>query len=333
MPQIHTKDPNEVADYQINWATKLVTDTINTTTWVIPSGITKDSDSNTTQTTTISVSAGTDGTDYVLLNRIVTVGGKTWEDWILIECRHAGPYTIGGRSIVDSIRWQVDDRDEKAYDYSNRDLNDLIGKAVQLYSQYRPFSRKSTLTTVKDQDLYALPADCTRLQSCEYRTAEANEYDELDSYYPWLFEDWDRASLILIRNMLISAYDEVGMGMWAEINYPSSYMGGRYVLLYPAPDTSGDSIEIWYSTEHPRSGTDYPTVSAEHAAYIEDLVVAFISQREARLMMHGIVDYDAGQTRVRRRPQELLQASRNEINRICRALSTTVATRGKRAEP
>lgn len=82
---IFTKDPNAILDYQINWATWLGSDTIDTSTWTVPTGITRTSATNTTTTATIWLSGGTSGTDYDLLNRIVTAGGRTEDRTITIR--------------------------------------------------------------------------------------------------------------------------------------------------------------------------------------------------------------------------------------------------------
>ena len=88
MPQIFEKDPDAVLDYQINWATWLSTDTISSSTWTVPTGITKASDTRTTTTTTIWLSGGTADTDYRLVNKIVTAGGRTEERSIWIKVRN-----------------------------------------------------------------------------------------------------------------------------------------------------------------------------------------------------------------------------------------------------
>ena len=72
-----TKDPDDVLDYEVDWSAWLVADTISTSTWTLPAGITKNSDTNDTTTTTIWLSGGTAGTKYTLVNRIVTAGGRT----------------------------------------------------------------------------------------------------------------------------------------------------------------------------------------------------------------------------------------------------------------
>ena len=74
------KDTADVADYQINWATFLGSDTISTSTWTVPSesGLVIDSNSNTTTTATVWLSGGTAGV-YQIANRITTAGGRTYE--------------------------------------------------------------------------------------------------------------------------------------------------------------------------------------------------------------------------------------------------------------
>jgi hypothetical protein len=78
------KDPDEVLDYQLNWAARLGADTISTSTWTVPEGITQDSASRTDTTTTLWLSGGTSGQTYALLNRIVTVGGRTMDQTVSI---------------------------------------------------------------------------------------------------------------------------------------------------------------------------------------------------------------------------------------------------------
>lgn len=70
------KDPEAVLDYVVDWEDWLDGDTISTSTWTVPTGITKDSDSNSTTTTTIWLSGGTVATRYALVNHIVTAAGR-----------------------------------------------------------------------------------------------------------------------------------------------------------------------------------------------------------------------------------------------------------------
>jgi hypothetical protein len=74
------KDPDAVADYGLDWSLRLVTDTLLTSTWIVPSGITSNSNSHTTTATTVWLAGGTAGETYSLTNRVTTSGGRTW-DW------------------------------------------------------------------------------------------------------------------------------------------------------------------------------------------------------------------------------------------------------------
>jgi len=83
------KDPGDVLDYQINWADWLADDTISGTksTWTVETGITEDSNTNTTTGTIIWVSGGTAGENYNLVNHIETVSGRKADRTIVIKVR------------------------------------------------------------------------------------------------------------------------------------------------------------------------------------------------------------------------------------------------------
>jgi len=74
----YIKDPQSVLDYGFDWSDWLDTgDTVSTSTWNVPTGITEDSDSNTGTTTTVWLSGGTVGKKYKITNRMVTADGRT----------------------------------------------------------------------------------------------------------------------------------------------------------------------------------------------------------------------------------------------------------------
>lgn len=81
------KDPDEVLDYEIDWSARLLTDTIVTSTWVVPTGLTEDSTENTTTTTTVWLSGGTTGEVYEVLNRVVTAGGRTMDQTVKLKVK------------------------------------------------------------------------------------------------------------------------------------------------------------------------------------------------------------------------------------------------------
>lgn len=82
-----TKDQDEVLDYQMNWLARLDGDTIDTSTWVVPAGLVKDSDTFSGPVATVWLSGGTDGENYTLLNRITTTGGRTMDQSVKLRVR------------------------------------------------------------------------------------------------------------------------------------------------------------------------------------------------------------------------------------------------------
>lgn len=76
------KDPDEVLDYRIDWSARTAGDTIATSVWslVDAAGLTIDSISHDTNSTTVWLSGGTAGEVGVLLNTVTTNGGRTLEE-------------------------------------------------------------------------------------------------------------------------------------------------------------------------------------------------------------------------------------------------------------
>jgi len=73
-----TKNPNAVYDFTIDWANFLASgEVISTSTWTADTGITVDSESETTTTATAFFSGGTLNTVYGAVNTIVTDQGRT----------------------------------------------------------------------------------------------------------------------------------------------------------------------------------------------------------------------------------------------------------------
>lgn len=81
------KDPDEVLDYQLDWSGRLGEDQISTSTWTVPTGIVKNSDTNTATVSTVWLSSGTLGTSYDLVNRVITTGGRTMDQTVRIRIR------------------------------------------------------------------------------------------------------------------------------------------------------------------------------------------------------------------------------------------------------
>lgn len=81
----YKKDPGDVKDYAIDWSQHLLVegedagDTITASTWVVAAGLTKDSDFDTTTRTTVWLSGGTAGVEYLVTNHVTTAQGRQFE--------------------------------------------------------------------------------------------------------------------------------------------------------------------------------------------------------------------------------------------------------------
>jgi hypothetical protein len=71
------KDPDASLPYGLLWADWLEGDTIAASTWIVDDGITVVSDSNSADTTTVVLSGGVEGRQYLATNRITTAAGHT----------------------------------------------------------------------------------------------------------------------------------------------------------------------------------------------------------------------------------------------------------------
>lgn len=84
-----SKDPDEVVDYDLSWADQMTADadTIVSSTWTVPANITKNSSTNTATRTKVWLSGGISGETYTLLNRVVTTGGRTFDQSVKLKMK------------------------------------------------------------------------------------------------------------------------------------------------------------------------------------------------------------------------------------------------------
>lgn len=85
-----SKDPDEVLDYQIDWATDRLDEgeTITTTLWQVESGdVVIDSDEELDGVTTVWLSGGTVDTSSIVLNRITTSAGRIYDQSCRLRIR------------------------------------------------------------------------------------------------------------------------------------------------------------------------------------------------------------------------------------------------------
>jgi hypothetical protein len=79
--------PGATLDYTMEWANVLGDRTISSSTWSIyPTGPTLSGNANTTDTATTKIAGCTLGQVYRLTNEVVTSGGTTEEQSIILRC-------------------------------------------------------------------------------------------------------------------------------------------------------------------------------------------------------------------------------------------------------
>lgn len=72
LDNLEPKDPDDDKDYLVGWAKHLDGDTIASSSWIVPSGITKFDESFDAVSATVWLRGGTLGSNYELTNRIIT---------------------------------------------------------------------------------------------------------------------------------------------------------------------------------------------------------------------------------------------------------------------
>lgn len=81
------KDPTDVLDYSINWAGRLAGDTIVTSVFDVPAGLTKNADTNTNETSILWLAGGEAGNSYTITCTITTAAGRTWQQSVRLVVR------------------------------------------------------------------------------------------------------------------------------------------------------------------------------------------------------------------------------------------------------
>lgn len=162
MANVFIKRISEVADYQVDWAELIGSDTISGSTWAVDTGITKDSDSHDASTTTIWVSGGSVNTNYKLTNTIVTAGARTFvkDIFIFVEpLTLASPRTL--YSLVSALAIRLND--PAGVIYESAKLKDYINAAVSYWDSNGGYivAIDQSMVTVDNQHTYNLPSAIT----------------------------------------------------------------------------------------------------------------------------------------------------------------------------
>jgi len=143
--KVYEKTTTETYDYIIDWSDFLDEgDTISTSEWIIPDGITKVDELKASDFTDIWLTSGTVGTSYTIINLIVTVNGRTSERYIVVN--------IIAFSNIDylilDLRLHLGDINEATYRYTDEWLSRSLIMAVKGLSRWWRYKYIVDNTTV-----------------------------------------------------------------------------------------------------------------------------------------------------------------------------------------
>lgn len=79
------KDPDEVISFGVDWSEYLGAETVTSSNWTVPSGVTKVGQTLVGKQANVTISGGTLGTVNRITNRITTSAGETVDQSIDIE--------------------------------------------------------------------------------------------------------------------------------------------------------------------------------------------------------------------------------------------------------
>jgi hypothetical protein len=81
------KDPNSTLDFGIDWTLWLNGDVITASSWILPAGITKTTDTFSAVLTMVWLSGGTARNSYQVTNTITTAAGRIAPRTLIIHVR------------------------------------------------------------------------------------------------------------------------------------------------------------------------------------------------------------------------------------------------------
>jgi hypothetical protein len=121
---VYTKDPNATLDYIINWLDWLGSDTIATSTWVVPTGLSEVSDAFASTYTTIWLAGGNAESNYTVTNEVVSAGGRTDRRYLTILVKESSNLSY----LIPYVRLRLGDTDVS----SRRYLDEWLQRSLVL---------------------------------------------------------------------------------------------------------------------------------------------------------------------------------------------------------
>lgn len=188
------KSPTEKHDYTISYVSDLGADTISSSSWSVPTGITQatPSPSNTTTTTTIWLSGGSEDDTYEIENTVTSVSGEIYHRSIFI-------YIISPQlgEYISRLRRMIDEDTQTPYSdslllryiqkYAIRDKFGVEPTYIQQFNSSAPPTFVANDYWTHTYDLNAAAADIwtekasTKVNKFDFR-ADSAEYKRSQMY-------------------------------------------------------------------------------------------------------------------------------------------------------
>lgn len=173
--------------------------------------------------------------------------------------------------------------------FSASEMTRHLEAAVYEYSEYSPYMKTTTITTVAEQHLYDLPSDCLWLSRVWIDAADDDVADTIDNILLDMKDTLFQNEVHLWRAQLRERYATYGQ--------PVAVLWNNQLYLYPETTQAGDTINVEYGSIHAKnSAGNYTTIQSNHIRYLEDMLVARCA--EAMAMDYAKrFDYSDGQSR------------------------------------
>lgn len=245
---------------------------------------------------------------------------------------------VAGQDIGTTVRTVIGDSDASNQEFSDTQLAQLLTRAINFYSRFRPYYLQSSITTVLGQSDYLAPSNAMKMVEVDYRLYPGLSTNTYVAFFNALYgsadilpmRDWRDDVLNKIRQEYAVRFDEIGVGKFGMVQYSTSYSNQNYIRLYPTPTRDGDVVNITYTATHPLQNNNYFTIAPHHVIYIEKLLEAEVKEVRVGVLESNPIDVSIGTTRVQiANSTRALRMSVSSLRQeVIDALSVPVGTHG-----
>ena len=131
----YEKNSNALDYFQVDWSDWLGTDTIATSEWTVPTGLTKEDETFDNTRAIIWLSGGTETSTYKVVNHITTALGDEEDAVLIIKITNISNV----EHLLTYLRLRIGDTDSASYRYTTDWLYKSLEAAVQILGKWWNF--------------------------------------------------------------------------------------------------------------------------------------------------------------------------------------------------